>query len=169
MIESSSLLTPLQDRESKLRDQIAALEAQLARARTEAASDQAKAAASAKPTNGITSHSLVSSRTRQNGYTHLSHTPSRPDSRASTIYGDSRVVTPSAQPNYGSNIRAASPQQPSVWNSIHAPTARRDEPIRLPVTPKAVRPHQYYRAQIPSPTPSNVSAAPTLGNDGWWQ
>ncbi|KIP04050.1 hypothetical protein PHLGIDRAFT_211829 [Phlebiopsis gigantea 11061_1 CR5-6] len=155
------------DRESKLRDQIASLEAQLARSRAEA--DQAKAAVSVKPTNGITSHSLVSSRIRQNGYTHLSHTPSRPDSRASTIYNDSRAATPSAQPNYGTNTRTASPQQPSVWNSIHAPTARRDDPARLPVTPKAVRPHQYYRAQIPSPTPSNVSAAPTLGNDGWWQ
>lgn len=147
------------------------MEAQLARARAE--TDQAKAAASTKTINGVSTHPYVSSRARQNGYTHLSHTPSRPDSRASTAYGDSRVVTPSLQHN-GShytppNIRAASPPQPSVWDSIHAPAARRDEPIRLPMTPKAVRPHQYYRPQIPSPTPSTVSVAPTLGDDGWWQ
>ena len=34
------------------------------------------------------------------------------------------------------------------------------------MTPKAVRPHQYYRPQIPSPTPSTVSVAPTLVEGG---
>lgn len=151
------------DRESKLRDQIASLEAQLARARAE--TDQAKAAAT-KSTNGASTHAHIPSRIRQNGYTHASHTPARPDSRASTVYGDSRVVTPSATHNgshYTPSIQGISPAQPSVWDSIHAPTARQ------PVTPKAVRAHSYYRPQIPSPTPSTVSAAPTLGDDGWWQ
>ncbi|EKM60392.1 uncharacterized protein PHACADRAFT_82113 [Phanerochaete carnosa HHB-10118-sp] len=144
------------DRESKLRDQTASLEAQLARARAETAS---------KPINGTSTHAPIPSRVRQNGYTRASHTHARPDSRASTVYGDSRVVTPAAQHNgshYAPNIQAVSPQQ-SVWDSIHAPTARQ------PMTPKAVRPHSYYRPQIPSPTPSTVSAAPTLGDDGWWQ
>lgn len=153
----------LQDRESKLRDQIASLEAQLARARAE--TGQSKAVA-AKPTNGSSTYTYIPPRAHQNGYTRASHTLTRPDSRASTAYGDSRVVTPAAQLNgshYAPSSQAASPSQPSVWDSIHAPTARQ------PMTPKAVRPHQYYRPQIPSPTPSNVSAAPTLGEDGWWQ
>lgn len=161
----------VQDRESKLRDQIASLEGQLARARAEADPTKTSAPKSTKPPNGVPAHALQP-RTRQNGYTHVSHTPSRPDSRASTVYGDSRVVTPAAHPNgshYTPSIRAASPPQPSVWDSIHAPSARRDDAIRLPMTPKGIRPHQYYRPQIPSPTPSNVSAAPTLGEDGWWQ
>ncbi|GJE94258.1 hypothetical protein PsYK624_104270 [Phanerochaete sordida] len=139
------------DRESKLRDQIASLEAQLARARAEPA--QAKAAA--KSTNGTAPHAHIPTRARQNGYTHASHTHARPDSRASTVFSDSRAATPTLSAN-GAN-------QPSVWDSIHAPTAR------APVTPKAVRPHAYFRPQIPSPTPSTVSAAPTLGEDGWWQ
>lgn len=156
------------DRESKLRDQIAALEAQMARVQADA--DRVKKATSKAP-NGLSPKPNIPSRSRSNGYTHISHTPTRPDSRASTVYGDSRVVTPTAHMNGGSytpSIRASSPAQPSVWDSIHAPNARREDPIRLPMTPKGVRSHSYYRPQIPSPTPSNVSAAPTLGEDGWW-
>ena len=84
------------------------------------------------------------------------------------MFVDSRVPTPTGQ----SNGKSADPTQQSVWDSMHAPirapSARRDEPIRLPMTPRALRPQAYYRPQIPSPTPSNVSAAPTLGDDGWW-
>jgi hypothetical protein len=154
----------LQDRESKLRDQIASLEAQLARSRAEA--DQAKAAAAAaKSTNGSSTHASIPSRPRQNGYTHVTHTPARPDSRASTIYNASRAVTPVAQPNgnhYALSARASSPPAPSVWDSIHAPTAR--VPTALWSKTSRARP----QARIPSPTPSTVSAAPTLGDDGWY-
>ncbi|CAL1697291.1 unnamed protein product [Somion occarium] len=150
------------DRESKLRDQIAALEGQVARAQTDA--DQARKGATA-PLQPKSSN--VPSRPRQNGYVH-SVPPVRPDSRASTVYIDSRAVTPTGQPNgtYTPSVRGETPSQPSVWDSIHAPAARRDNPVRLPVTPKPRKP--FYRPHAPSPTPSTVSATPTLGEDGWW-
>ncbi|KAI0960912.1 hypothetical protein AcV7_000159 [Taiwanofungus camphoratus] len=144
------------DRQSKLRDQIASLEGQVVRLQAE--TDQAKKAAAiaavAQPTARY-----------QNGHIR----PPRPDSRASTIYAESRTGTPTAQFNgsRGPSVRVATPPQPSVWDSIHAP-AGHESPMRLPMTPKAKRPPSYYNRQIPSPTPSNVSAAPTLGNDGWW-
>ncbi|THG97227.1 hypothetical protein EW026_g4730 [Hermanssonia centrifuga] len=149
------------DRESKIRDQIASLEGQLARAQAQA--DRA-------PPISVRTSAPISSRSRQNGYTHSPHDIVRPDSRVSTVFVDSRVPTPVGQSNgnhHAPSIRATSPPMPSVWNSIHAPSARRDGPIRLPMTPKAAR-QDLLRRQIPSPTPSNVSAAPTLGDDGWW-
>lgn len=126
-------------------------------------------------------------RTRQNGYTRTPHTPARPDSRASTVFGDNgRAQTPTLQTNgartysqhshYAASINRAPSPPPSVWDSMHAPKARRNEPIRLPMTPKVGgggagggrTQSSYFRDQAPSPTPSNVSAAPTLGDDGWW-
>ncbi|KAI0791811.1 hypothetical protein C8Q75DRAFT_732200 [Abortiporus biennis] len=173
------------DRESKLRDQIAALEEQVARLQAETdqankalATAQASTSASSKAVSKPVTHAprptQPASRFRQNGFTTPSaHNPTRPDSRASTIYGDSRVATPTAPAGHTNgttpSIREATPPQPSVWDSIHAPTGRRDNAIKLPMTPKTnKRPGSYYRPQIPSPTPSNVSAAPTLQGDGWW-
>lgn len=168
---SVRLTTCTQDRESKLRDQIAALEESAARLRAE--TDQAKkaaavaTAAAAASTANTSTRPAVSSRLRQNGYT-----PSeRPDSRASTVYGDSRVNTPTPPANgthHAPSIRPASPPQQSVWDSVHAPRSGRNV-IRMPVTPKAKKSHQTpYYPRAPSPTPSNVSAAPTLQDDGWW-
>lgn len=158
-----------QDRESKLRDQIAALEESGARLRAE--TDQAKKAAAVATASASASSARpsVSSRLRQNGYTPATSGPTRPDSRASTVFGDSRVNTPTPPANgaHTPSIRPASPPQQSVWDSVHAPRANRGI-IRAPVTPKAKKPHQRYYPRIPSPTPSNVSAAPTLGDDGWW-
>ncbi|KAI0693660.1 hypothetical protein BC835DRAFT_1352949 [Cytidiella melzeri] len=147
------------DREGKLRDQIAAMEAQLARAQADL--DKANSAVAAAKS----AHSSTPSNVRQNGYARQQY-PSRPDSRASTAFGDHRAATPTAQINgkrYTPNIRPSSPPQPSVWHSMHAPAARRGESIRT-----SSRPQSNYRSQIPSPTPSNVSAAPTLGDDGWY-
>lgn len=151
------LLTALQDRQNKLRDQIAALEGQVARLQAEV--DKAK-----KPTNVLQPVARY-----QNGQ---SHPPPRPDSRASTVYNQSRAGTPKAQYNgTTSDVRVATPPQPSVRDSIHAPW--RHGAMPTPVTPKSryTAPsynnyHRGYRA--PSPTPSAVSAAPTLGEDGWW-
>ncbi|KAH9921301.1 uncharacterized protein B0H18DRAFT_1121452 [Fomitopsis serialis] len=149
------------DRQNKLRDQIAALEAQVARLQAE--TDQAnKAAAAAK---------VVQPKARyQNGNGNgTARPPARSDSRASTVYNDEdRSVTPTGQYMIKSEpmrARPVTPQQ-SVWDSIHAP--RRGMPTTAPATPQAKKARGYYRPQIPSPTPSNVSAAPTLGDDGWW-
>ncbi|KDQ54973.1 hypothetical protein JAAARDRAFT_356270 [Jaapia argillacea MUCL 33604] len=54
--------------------------------------------------------------------------------------------------------------QGSVWDSMHAP---RSYQTPRSSTPKTKPP--YYRPSVPSPTPSTVSLAPTLGNDGWWE
>ncbi|KAF9818476.1 hypothetical protein IEO21_02714 [Rhodonia placenta] len=145
------------DRQNKLRDQIAALEAQVSRLQAE--TDQAKKAAA-------TATVVQPTARYSNGNGHArSHVPSRPDSRASTIYGESRAGTPTA-PYNGSRdaaLRMAASPQPSVW-SLHG--SRRADTTSM--TSKSQRP-SYYRPQIPSPTPSNVSAAPTLGDDGWWE
>ncbi|KAI0638793.1 hypothetical protein C8Q77DRAFT_1183752 [Trametes polyzona] len=139
------------DRQNKLRDQIAALEGQVARLQAEV--DKAK-----KPATVLQPVARY-----QNGQTH--HPPPRPDSRASTVYNQSRAVTPKAQYNGTTNdVRVATPPQPSVRDSIHAPWR---QSAAIPSMTKGVRSTSYYRA--PSPTPSNVSAAPTLGDDGWWQ
>ena len=146
-----------QDRQNKLRDQIAALEAQVARLQAE--TDQAnKAAAAAK---------VVQPKARYQNGNGNARPPARPDSRASTIYNESRAVTPTAQYNSSREpaVRSGTPQQ-SVWDSMHAP--RPGAAAAVPVAPQAKKAHGYYRPQIPSPTPSNVSAAPTLGDDGWW-
>ncbi|KAI0369968.1 hypothetical protein BV20DRAFT_967326 [Pilatotrama ljubarskyi] len=138
------------DRQNKLRDQIAALEGQVARLQAEL--DKAKK----------TPNVLQPVARYQNGQT---HPPPRPDSRASTVYNQSRAVTPKAQYNGTTNdVRVATPPQPSVRDSIHAPW-RQASAIHTPG--KGMRSNPYYRA--PSPTPSTVSAAPTLGDDGWWQ
>ena len=134
------------------------MEAQLARAQADV--DKANNTIAATKN----AHLATTSHTRPNGYSRQQYS-SRPDSRASTVYEDHRATTPTAQTNgkyYVPSPRAPSPPPPSVWASMHAPAARR-EPMRT-----LARPQSNYRSQIPSPTPSNVSAAPTLGEDGWY-
>jgi hypothetical protein len=159
-----------------MRDQLAVLEAQVKRLQSELAqASMAKATSMVPPpyrniTNGIT------------------HTLPRPDSRTSTIsIYDNRSVTPQRRiPSQASSGRSDTPPQPSVWDSMHAPTNTNDSykrpasaksiaaprgryPDLGPTTPKAARrtPLHYYPTN-PSPTPSTVSLAPTQGDDGWW-
>ncbi|KAH9919765.1 uncharacterized protein BXZ73DRAFT_80282 [Epithele typhae] len=157
------------DRQNKLRDQIAALEGQVARLQAEV--DKANNTTAAKP-NGVVRQ--PASR-YANGHG-LSHPPPRPDSRASTIYDEkSRAGTPKAQAHNGTttDVRAVTPPQPSVRDSIHAPRSYHAQPAALatPVaTPKSLYPTHFrkHNFRAPSPSPSVVSAAPTLGEDGWW-
>ncbi|RDB29315.1 hypothetical protein Hypma_015013 [Hypsizygus marmoreus] len=160
------------DQQSKLRDQIATLESKVTLLQSQL--EQAKKAPAPTPyrtmTNGSATHPLP-----------------RPDSGASTIYDD-RSTTPQRRlHSQTSTARSDTPPQASVWDSMHAPTssdsykqattsihAPRGRYPHLgpgPATPKARR-HlqepQYYRPEIPSPTLSVVSNAPTQGDDGWW-
>ncbi|EMD41412.1 hypothetical protein CERSUDRAFT_79057 [Gelatoporia subvermispora B] len=150
------------DRQNKLRDQIASLEAQVARLQAEV--DQSKKATT-----------LLAPQPQQPRYQNGHVQPSlRPTSRSSTVWVDSRAATPTVPQQNGMrtpSVRASSPPVQGVWDSMHAPKnrAQYQQPIRLPVTPRTKHASPYYRPQIPSPTPSNVSAAPTLGDDGWWQ
>jgi hypothetical protein len=149
-----------QDRESKLRDQVATLEQRLARMQVEV--DEAKktsALATPKMSNGKANGTVL-------------RTP-RPESRSSTIYSQNHIKTPTTNgrpASPASTVRTATPPayQPSVRDSMHAP---KRYPSNLGiVTPQARRPHlaAYYQRSAPSPTPSVVSNAPTLGEDGWW-
>ncbi|KAH9855781.1 hypothetical protein C2E23DRAFT_750718 [Lenzites betulinus] len=141
------------DRQNKLRDQIASLEGQVARLQAEVE----------KPKKSATVLQPVAR--YQNGNGKMHNPPPRPDSRASTVYNQSRAGTPKAQYNGTTNdVRVATPPQPSVRDSIHAPWRQSGA---LPTMSKGMRANPYFR--VPSPTPSNVSAAPTLGDDGWWQ
>jgi len=167
-----------QDRETKMRDQITALESKCVRLQNELEKANAAAKLAAASPVPFKQH---------NGNT---HPPTRPDSRASTIYdprgNTSRVSSYSSVRNY------ASPQpETSVWDSMHAPSsttpptqngssrwapppASSRYPVNnfVPSTPKAaVRRPTYnnsYQRGAPSPTPSTVSVAPTQGDDGWW-
>ncbi|PIL29954.1 hypothetical protein GSI_07865 [Ganoderma sinense ZZ0214-1] len=144
------------DRQNKLRDQIASLEGQVTRLQAEV--DKAKKGVS------TTANVLQPAARYQNG---KMHPPPRPDSRASTVYNHSRAGTPKAQYNGTTNdVRVVTPPQPSVRDSIHAPW--RQSTLATPVTPKSRYPSQYKNFRAPSPTPSVVSVAPTLGEDGWW-
>ncbi|OCH88965.1 hypothetical protein OBBRIDRAFT_819908 [Obba rivulosa] len=149
------------DRQNKLRDQIASLEAQVARLQAEV--DQSKTT------------TVLAPQPQQPRYPNGHAQPSlRPSSSSSIVYVDSRAATPTIPQQNGvrtPSVRAQSPPSQGVWDSMHAPKNRNQyqQPARLPVTPRGKLSSPYYRPQIPSPTPSNVSAAPTLGDDGWWQ
>lgn len=160
-----SLFLPHQDRESKLRDQITALESKCVLLQTELEK------ASTRKLSALP----APFRPRTNGN---SHPPSRPDSRASTIY-EPRGDTPTRSINsYSSPRSVVSAQAPetSVWDSMHAPVSQNkwaQTPVARysnlpPSTPQAHRPYSQYPRK-PSPTPSTVSVTPTQGDDGWWQ
>ncbi|KIY47001.1 hypothetical protein FISHEDRAFT_59902 [Fistulina hepatica ATCC 64428] len=149
------------DREMKLRDTISTLEAKVERIQEELGSS--------KHLNTPGPHHRVVA----NGNGVASY---RSESRASTA----RSVTPNgvAKPASGSPVNGG------IWDSMHAPkggpaalqekSASRSHAPRQPVAshyaaPQARRPYSrtssYYRL---SPTPSVASAAPTLGEDGWY-
>ncbi|KII86500.1 hypothetical protein PLICRDRAFT_114601 [Plicaturopsis crispa FD-325 SS-3] len=160
------------DRENKLRERVSALESQIKSLQAEAEQAKKAAAAAAIPSTPPP---------YRNGY---ARAPARPDSRASTIYPDSRAGTPVAHLNglsrvtsNASTFRSITPDKAtaSVWDSMHAPNkpaAPKQYPHLGPSTPKARRPQQPYRPSIPpsvpSPALSTVSLTPTQGDDGWW-
>ncbi|KIM51675.1 hypothetical protein SCLCIDRAFT_617773 [Scleroderma citrinum Foug A] len=151
----------VKDRESKLRDQVAGLESYVARIEAELA----KATAQAQAT--IPVHSA---------YTKLEFAPSkdtsppRPDSRASTLYGD-RSRTPVARGDSNQQPRSDTPQS-SVWDSMHAPNKHYSSvgPGHLPspYTRSTRSTRSYMTQSVASPTPSTVSLAPTVDAEGWW-
>jgi len=160
-----------QDRENKSRDEVAALESKCVLLQTELAKANAQKLSAAP----------APFRPRINGNSH----PSRPDSRASSIY-EPRGDTPNRRiSSYSSSRGVVSPQVPetSVYDSIHAPAnpsshSKWAAPLQTPTarysnlapsTPKAHRSSHNQYQRRPSPTPSTVSAAPTQGDDGWWE
>lgn len=109
-------------------------------------------------------------------YTNGTSRPARPDSRSSTVYIDSRSVTPTGG--------VPSPK-PTVWDSMHAPVSVRDSgyssisgrgthhivshspvPSRYPGlgVANSRRPTQSVYSRAPSPTASVA----TVDEDGWW-
>ncbi|KAH8981991.1 hypothetical protein EDB86DRAFT_3106937 [Lactarius hatsudake] len=139
------------DRESTLRDQVAVLEARVAQ---------------------------LQARSRKTTTTTSSSSPPRPDSRTSTVY-PSRAATPTAASAGVNGRRADTPPQTSVYDSIHAPLNRKAVAVATPrrsVFAAAASRYDWSPAaaasaarRVASPTPSVVSVAPTLGDDGWYQ
>ncbi|KAH9067004.1 hypothetical protein EDB83DRAFT_2542288 [Lactarius deliciosus] len=134
------------DRESTLRGQVAVLEARVAQLQ----------ARSRKTTTTTTTASASS--------------PPRPDSRTSTVY-PSRAATPTAASAGVNGRRADTPPQTSVYDSIHAPLNRKDRrcPSRRGGMTGRRRRRRVLQGASASPTPSAVSVAPTLGDDGWYE
>ncbi|KAJ3556404.1 hypothetical protein NP233_g11986 [Leucocoprinus birnbaumii] len=187
------------DRETRMQETITALEAKI---RTMQAEFERRATSKAvtPPTKATTAATTVapsasvapSYRNNVNNTTAttngFSHTPTRPDSRASTIYTN-RSATPTRRvSNYAaSSVAGTTPPQPSVWDSmhaprgpvktpslstVHAPTGR--YPTSIGLGRGGVRNSPSYRSNLnparqPSPAASVVSNAPTLGDDGWWE
>jgi hypothetical protein len=140
----------VQDRESKLKDQVAEYEGQIA---------QYKIQLQTRSTGAVTTPAKPVP-VRANGNTPPSV---RAPSPASTV-GPSRSVTP------------AGAGQPGVYGSMHAPKQRYPATIERaaianPGPGVIARPNFAHTPsfRVPSPTLSVVSAAPTLGADGWWE
>jgi hypothetical protein len=142
-----------QDRESKLKDQVAHLEGQLAKLQLSV--QQPTPIPNGKPKAPPTPTATIRRPMAQPA-------TARVPSPASTVYANSRSATPVG-------FRASTPQEASVWDSMHAP--RRHPNVGVATPPSNPRPVSRARPSFraPSPTPSVVSNAPTLGNDGWWE
>ena len=141
------LIVP-QDRESKLRDQVAVLEERVARLKAETSKPPAPTPAAITPAT--------------NGYKF--EPPIRSESRASTVYLPSRSATP-----VGTKPARAQLASNGVWNSMHNPYRANGAPHRMPNGngPSASKPNEVDN-RPPSPTASVVSTAPTVDEDGWW-
>lgn len=139
----------LQDRESKLRDQVAALEEQIARLKADASKPPIATPTAITPA--------------PNGYKFAQ--PTRSESRASTVYIQSRPATPvNAKPARGQLASSG------VWDSVHNPY-RANGAITHPIlngngsnTPK----RNGVNMRAVSPAASVVSTAPTVDEEGWW-
>ncbi|KAL4069243.1 hypothetical protein J3A83DRAFT_4096297 [Scleroderma citrinum] len=151
----------IKDREHKLRDQVAGLEGQVARLEAELA----KAKAQTPPV--VNNHPIF---TKQTLAPSKDTSPPRPDSRASTLYGD-RSRTPVARCDSNKQPRSDTPPT-SVWDSMHAPKQRYPSVGRAyvpsPYSHSARSTRSYYTQSIASPTPSTVSLTPTVDAEGWY-
>lgn len=162
-----------QDRENKLREQIAALETKCTRLQNELEKANSAAKLSASPSPFRPHHNGV---------------PPRPDSRASTVYdvrdsaSNRRIVSSASvtssltynQPSVRDSIHAPPSNQngQSRWNSASTTTSMHTPPGRypdyVPSTPKPRRSPYGQYTRPPSPTLSVVSTAPTRDADGWF-
>jgi hypothetical protein len=146
-----------QDREGKLRDQVAMLEARLAQLQ------QTNASLIKKATSTADLPSYPESRPSNMTTTSAADILPRPDSRASTVY-PSRSATPTASVN---GRRTNTPPQTTVWDSMHAPTATHRY-SRPQVLRRAIAEKQARTPRGPSPTPSVVSVTLTRDEAGWY-
>ncbi|KAF8257861.1 hypothetical protein EI94DRAFT_1756596, partial [Lactarius quietus] len=133
------------DRENKLREQVAALEARVAQLLT--------APKFPSPASASTSPWLSDSRT---------------STRTSTVVYPSRATTPTAI----NGRRADAPPQMDVYDSIHAPLNRKATGTATPRRSVFALPVSRYKASWASASLSVsrvASPTPTLGDDGWYE
>ncbi|KAI6022571.1 hypothetical protein EDC04DRAFT_2937023 [Pisolithus marmoratus] len=149
----------VKDREHKLREQVATLEAQVARLETDLSRARNHNQVNAPKHTPYGKKALVPSQDTS--------PPPRPDSRASTIYTN-RSRTPVARDDR--QPRSDTPPQPSVWDSMHAPKQHYPPlgPGRAPYSYSHRSSLSNFRQSVASPTPSTVSLTPTVDADGWW-
>lgn len=137
----------LQDRESKLRDQVASFEEQISRLKAEASKPAVVAPVAITATNG-----------------YKFEPPDRAESRASAAYLHSRPATPV-------NTKPARAQLTAngIWNSMHNPYRADGVPHRMQ-NGNGLSASKPNGASIrpPSPAASVVSTDPTVDEDGWW-
>ena len=137
----------LQDRESKLRDQVATLEEQVTQLKAEVSKPPVVAPTAITPAI--------------NGYKF--EQPSRSESRASTVYTQSRSATPV-------NTKPTRAQMASgVWNSMHNSYRVNGVPQRIPNGNGLNTPTRNGMGTRPvSPAMSVASTTPTVDEEGWW-
>lgn len=144
-MSKSLILIYLQDRERKLEEQIASLNAKVSNLNSELEGERKVSRA-------------ASSQWRQ----------SRGRSRASTEYEASEPPTPRINgktlPASGRSV-AASPPKTSTMDSMHAPR-HMPAPYMLPPVSRSQR-SSLLNSRAPSPTPSTMSVV-TQGDDGWY-
>ncbi|KAJ3767389.1 hypothetical protein FB446DRAFT_675383 [Lentinula raphanica] len=156
------------DREARLRDEISALESKTRILQTEL--EKAKVS------------QRIISNTRSKASNGSIYALSRPESRLSSVYTE-RSVTPNGRSPSTGSITPPN-NTTSVWDSIHAPSAAPTNNGRFGTKPTvhapagrypqslsrgaSRHPLQYSRASVASPTPSTVSLAPTVDEEGWW-
>jgi hypothetical protein len=170
-----------QNRESQVRDQVAALEQDVQRLQGELARTQADADAERDKARKVAAQAQAQAHAQAQAQAQKQHSPPRPDSRASTVFV-SRAATPvqgkrTGTPMTQNGARSSTPPTSSIWDSMHAPKGVDPRQRYMAaaglgngVPRSSPRPGGYYgRPPIASPTPSVVSVAPTQGADGWWE
>jgi len=145
---SNVALTILQDRESKLRDQVAVLEEQVARLEAEVSTPPVAAPTAITPST--------------NGYKF--EQPVRSESRGSTVYVQSRSATP-----VGASPAQAQLASNGVWDSMHNHYQANDVSHQMSNgSESSASKRKGVGIRSVSPTTSVVSTAPTVDEDGWW-
>ncbi|KAG9035439.1 hypothetical protein FRB95_011304 [Tulasnella sp. JGI-2019a] len=142
-----------EEREKRLRDQVAILERQLSAAKTELREPSRPPTIYAPRPEAAAVHSWSKG---------VSGPHDRPASTSSPV-SQSGTATPK---NGSTGLPDTPPVSNGLWQSIHAPRKPTASLVNSHNSYHSVR--SYSRPSVASPTPSTVSVAATEQEDGWW-